>query len=101
MPFFSRALCAVVLCSILFSCSKPIAVTHWTAKDKAMLKKGRTAFAGKKPFGYPGHKWYSRVICFDDKCRNKAAWVKKQREHRFKGFKDGGKLPPRPPRQEE
>jgi len=66
-----------------------------------MLKKGRTAFGGKKPFGYPSHKWYSGIICFDDKCRKKAAWVKKQREQRFKGFKDGGKLPPRPPRQEE
>jgi len=80
------------------SCSKPIAVTHWTAKDRAMTKKGRSSFKGKKAFGYPNHKWYSTVICFDDKCRNKAAWVKKQREHRFKGFKDGGKLPAPPPR---
>lgn len=71
-------------------------VTHWTAKDKAMLKKGRASFGGKKPFGYPSHKWYSRIVCFDDKCRKKAEWVKKQREHRFKGFKDGGKLPPPP-----
>jgi outer membrane protein OmpA-like peptidoglycan-associated protein len=75
-------------------------VTHWTAKDGAMVKKGRTSFGGKKPFGYPSHKWYSRIVCFDDKCRKKAAWVKKQRNDRFKGFKDGGKLPPPPPRKQ-
>ena len=92
---------ALVLCIVLSSCSKPIAVFHWSAKDAAMVKKGRTSFGGKKPFGYPGHKWYSRVICFDDKCRNKAEWVKKQREHRFKGFKDGGKLPTPPPRKSQ
>lgn len=97
MPFSRIGIViSVVVTSFLFSCSKPIAVTHWTAKDKAMLKKGRTSFGGKKPFGYPSHKWYSRVICFDDKCRTKAEWVKKQRERRFKGFKDGGKLPPPP-----
>jgi outer membrane protein OmpA-like peptidoglycan-associated protein len=83
------------------SCSKPIAVTHWTAKDAAMIKKGTKSFGGKKPFGYPSHKWYSRVICFDDKCRRKAAWVKKQRNDRFKGFKDGGKLPTPPPRKSQ
>ncbi|MEJ0030856.1 MAG: OmpA family protein [Bacteroidota bacterium] len=86
---------------ILAGCSKPIAVFHWSAKDAAMVKKGRTSFGGKKPFGYPAHKWYSRVICFADKCRNKAEWVKKQREHRFKGFKDGGKLPAPPPRKSQ
>jgi outer membrane protein OmpA-like peptidoglycan-associated protein len=66
-----------------------------------MLKKGRTSFGGKKPFGYPSHKWYSRIICFDDKCRSKAEWVKKQRSHKFKGFKDGGKLPTPPPRKSQ
>lgn len=95
---FSRAGILISIIVICIGCSKPIAVTHWTAKDKAMIKKGRTSFNGKKPFGYPGHKWYSGVICFDEKCRNKAAWVKKQRERRFKGFKDGGKLPEPPPR---
>jgi outer membrane protein OmpA-like peptidoglycan-associated protein len=87
--------CIIALC---VSCSKPIAVTHWTAKDRSSVNKGRASFGGKKPFGYPSHKWYSKVICFDDKCRNKAAWVKKQRAHKFKGFKDGGKLPTPPPR---
>lgn len=89
----------IILYVLLVGCSKPLMVTHWTAKDKAMLQKGRASFGGKKPFGYPSHKWYSRIVCFDDKCRRKAEWVKKQREHRFKGFKDGGKLPPPPPRQ--
>jgi len=32
-------------------------------------------------------------MCFDEKCLNKAAWVKKQHKQRFKGFKDGGKTP--------
>ncbi|MEI9919873.1 MAG: OmpA family protein [Bacteroidota bacterium] len=91
-------ICLILLCS---SCSKPLAVFHWSAKDAAMVKKGRTSFGGKKPFGYPAHKWYSRVVCFDDKCRKKAEWVKKQREHRFKGFKDGGKLPAPPPRKSQ
>lgn len=97
----SRAgiLFSIILCSLLFGCSKPLMVTHWTARDKAMLQKGRKSFGGKKPFGYPSHKWYSRIVCFDDKCRSKAEWVKKQRSHRFKGFKDGGKLPTPPPRQ--
>jgi outer membrane protein OmpA-like peptidoglycan-associated protein len=97
---FSRTgtLLFIILCSFLFSCSKPLMVTHWTAKDKAMLQKGRKSFGGRKPFGYPSHKWYSRIVCFDDKCRKKAEWVKNQRSHRFKGFKDGGKLPPPPPR---
>ena len=95
---FIRVGIFVSILSFCFSCSKPIAVTHWTAKDKAMLKKGRTSFGGKKPFGYPSHKWYSRIVCFDDKCRKKAEWVRKQRNDRFKGFKDGGKLPPPPPR---
>jgi outer membrane protein OmpA-like peptidoglycan-associated protein len=89
-------------CTVLFcaGCSKPLMVTHWTAKDKAMLKKGRKSFGGKKPFGYPSHKWYSRIVCFDEKCRRKAEWVKKQRNDRFKGFKDGGKLPPPPVRKQ-
>jgi outer membrane protein OmpA-like peptidoglycan-associated protein len=91
----------VLFCLLLSGCSKPIAVLHWSAKDGAVAKKGRKSFAGKKPFGVPNHKWYSRVICFDDKCRNKAEWVKKQREHRFKGFKDGGKLPTPPPRRSQ
>ena len=91
----------VVLSLLLTSCSKPIAVLHWGAKDAAIAKKGRKSFAGKKPFGVPNHKWYSGVICFDDKCRKKAEWVKKQREHRFKGFKDGGKLPTPPPRRSQ
>jgi outer membrane protein OmpA-like peptidoglycan-associated protein len=91
----------IVLCLLFTSCSKPVAVFHWSAKDAAMTRKGRQSFAGKRPFGYPNHKWYSRVICFDDKCRNKAEWVKKQREHKFKGFKDGGKLPTPPPRKSQ
>src|ERR1044071_4974410 len=88
----------VVLVLLLTSCSKPIAVFHWGAKDAGVARMGRKSFGGKKPFGVPNHKWYSRVVCFDDKCRKKAEWVKKQREHRFKGFKDGGKLPAPPPR---
>lgn len=98
---FLRSGLFVFIILFCIGCSKPIAVTHWTAKDKAMLKKGRSSFGGKKPFGYPNHKWYSRIICFDDKCRRKAEWVKKQRAHKFKGFKDGGKLPTPPPRATE
>jgi outer membrane protein OmpA-like peptidoglycan-associated protein len=99
---FSRAafIVTIIFCLFLSGCTKPLMVTHWTAKDKAMLQKGRTSFGGKKPFGYPSHKWYSRVVCFDDKCRKKAAWVRKQRKDRFKGFKDGGKLPPQQPRKQ-
>lgn len=92
----------IFLCLLFcfFSCSKPLMVTHWSAKDAAMLKKGRKSFGGKKPFGYPSHKWYSRIVCFDEKCRRKAAWVRKQHNDRFKGFKDGGKLPPPPVRKQ-
>jgi outer membrane protein OmpA-like peptidoglycan-associated protein len=99
MPLRLGFLAFVLL--FFFSCSKPLMVTHWAAKDKAMLQKGRKSFGGKKPFGYPSHKWYSRIVCFDDKCRKKAEWVKKQRSRRFKGFKDGGKLPPPPVRKQQ
>ncbi len=86
-----RVIAVLLLTLWLSGCSKPLMVTHWTAKDAALLKK-------PKGYGWPAHKWYSRVVCFDDNCRRKAAWVKKQRNDRFKGFKDGGKLPPPQPR---
>jgi outer membrane protein OmpA-like peptidoglycan-associated protein len=69
-------------------------VTHWSQKDRLFLKKSRSS----KSFGYPKHSWYSGVVCFASDCRRKAAWVKKQRNDRFKGFKDGGRVLPTTPR---
>lgn len=90
-PSLVRVAIFAILCCCLVGCAKPLLVTHWTAKDAALLKK-------PKSYGWPAHKWYSRVVCFNELCRKKAAWVKKQRNDRFKGFKDGGKLPPPQPK---
>jgi outer membrane protein OmpA-like peptidoglycan-associated protein len=65
-------------------------VSHLSPEGIALTK--------KKGYGMPSHNYFSRFICFDTKCLNKAAYIKKQRSHRFKGYKDGGKTPRSKPR---
>ena len=79
-----------VLLLFLLSCAKPLFVSHLSPEGIALTK--------KKGYGLPTHNYFSRFICFDEKCLKKAAYIKKQRSHRFKGYKDGGKPPRSIPR---
>ena len=67
---------------------KPLMVSHLSAEDKALLRRPAA----------PKHNILSRMICFKVKCRNYIGWRKRQRSMRFKGYKDGGKVP-RPPKE--
>ncbi|RAV99017.1 OmpA family protein [Pseudochryseolinea flava] len=73
------------LCLLLFACAKPLAVSHLSPEGIALTK--------KKGYGMPTHNFFSRFICFDRKCLKKAAWVKSQKKHRFKGYKNPHGLP--------
>jgi outer membrane protein OmpA-like peptidoglycan-associated protein len=84
-PLYHRARVLLFVPVIAIACSKPLFVSHLSPEGIALTK--------KKGYGLPTHNYFSRFICFDDKCRKKAAYVKKQRSHRFKGYKDGGKPP--------
>ncbi|HEY5825207.1 MAG TPA: OmpA family protein [Cyclobacteriaceae bacterium] len=81
----------IILIVILSSCARPLFVTHLTARGVALTK--------KKGQFMPSHKFINRFMCFDEKCLNKAAWEKKQRKQRFKGYKDGGKPPVSQPKE--
>lgn len=61
------------------SCTRPLFVTHWSASDRAFIK--------KKGYGYPSHNKLSVIACFDRLCLNKAEWRNKQIRNQFKGFK--------------
>ncbi len=65
---------------LIMSCSKPLFVSHLSPEGIALTK--------KKGYGRPVHHWYSVVVCFDVKCRKKAAWAKSQKAHRYNGFKN-------------
>lgn len=64
----------------------PIMVSHLSANNKAILRRK----------GAPKHSFISMVFCFKKKCRAYIGWRKKQRGKRFKGYKDGGKVPRSP-----
>ena len=81
-----RSLSFAVLSLFFFSCSRPLFVSHLSPEGIALIK--------KKGYGMPTHHFFSRFICFDIKCRKKAAWVKSQRKHHFKGYKNPHGLPP-------
>ena len=61
------------------SCARPLFVTHWSASDRAFIK--------KNGYGYPSHNKLSVIACFDRLCLNKAEWRNKQSKNRFEGFK--------------
>lgn len=68
--------------------SKPLMVSHLSAEDKSLLRRPAA----------PKHNIFSKMICFKVKCTNYIGWRKRQRSMRFKGYKDGGKVP-RPPKE--
>lgn len=87
---YQRSLVLLFVLVIAMSCAKPLFVSHLSPEGIALTK--------KKGYGLPTHNYFSRFICFDNKCLKKAAYIKKQRSHRFKGYKDGGKPPRSVPR---
>ena len=58
-------------------------VSHLSAENKALLRRPAA----------PKHHIFTKLICFKIPCRKYIGWRKKQRSMRFKGFKDGGKVP--------
>lgn len=62
---------------------KPLMVSHLSAENKALLRRPAA----------PKHHIFTKLICFKIPCRKYIGWRKKQRSMRFKGFKDGGKVP--------
>ena len=84
-PLYHRILVLLFVPVIAIACAKPLFVSHLSPEGIALTK--------KKGYGMPTHNYFSRFICFDNKCLKKAAYIKKQRSHRFKGYKDGGKPP--------
>src|SRR5687768_1831392 len=87
---YQRSLVLLFVLVIALSCARPLFVSHLSPEGIALTK--------KKGYGLPTHNYFSRFICFDNKCLKKAAYMKKQRSHRFKGYKDGGKPPRSEPR---
>lgn len=67
---------------------KPLMVSHLSAENKALLRRPAA----------PRHNIFTKVICFKIKCRKYIGWRQRQRSMRFKGYKDGGKVP-RPPKE--
>lgn len=88
---YHRILVLLFVPVIAMACSRPLFVSHLSPEGIALTK--------KKGYGMPTHNYFSRFICFDNKCLKKAAYMKKQRSHRFKGYKDGGKPPRSKPEQ--
>jgi outer membrane protein OmpA-like peptidoglycan-associated protein len=81
LPTLSIPVALIVSTLIVGSgCRRPLFVSHLSPEGIALTK--------KKGYGMPVHHFFSRIICFQDKCRNKAAWVKEQKRHRFQGFVD-------------
>jgi outer membrane protein OmpA-like peptidoglycan-associated protein len=64
----------------------PLFVSHLSEENKAILRRK----------GAPKHFFLTKLICFKAKCRGFIGWRKNQRGHRFKGYKDGGKVPRKP-----
>jgi outer membrane protein OmpA-like peptidoglycan-associated protein len=85
LRLYHRVLVLLFVPVIAIACAKPLFVSHLSPEGIALTK--------KKGYGMPTHNYFSRFICFDNKCLKKAAYIKKQRSHRFKGYKDGGKPP--------
>lgn len=68
----------------------PLFVSHLPEQNRALLRRKEA----------PRHTIFSKVICFKKKCRAYIGWRTNQRSHRFKGYKDGGKVPrPAQPKQ--
>lgn len=77
----------VILLVISSACTRPIAVTHWDAKGRAMVNKSMAA-AKKNAWGYPKHTHFSRIVCFNKNCINRAEAINRRKKYRFKGYKN-------------
>jgi outer membrane protein OmpA-like peptidoglycan-associated protein len=61
----------------------PLFVSHLSAENSALLRRKAA----------PKHTVFSKLICFNKKCRSFVGWRQNQRSIRFKGYKKGGGLP--------
>jgi outer membrane protein OmpA-like peptidoglycan-associated protein len=61
----------------------PLMVSHLSEENKAILRRKEA----------PNHFFLTKVFCFNKKCRSYIGWRKRQTGQRFKGYKDGGKIP--------
>jgi outer membrane protein OmpA-like peptidoglycan-associated protein len=64
----------------------PLLVSHLSEENKAILRRKDA----------PKHFFLTKVICFNIKCRGVIGWSKNQKRHRFKGYRDGGKVSRKP-----
>src|SRR5688500_9888275 len=67
---------------------KPLMVSHLSAENNALLRRPTA----------PKHNIFTKLICFKVPCRKYIGARRKHRKMRFKGYKDGGKVP-RPPKE--
>ena len=65
---------------LLYSCHRPLFVTHWSDKGHALIK--------KKGYGRPNHSVLAYVICTNKMCLSKAERENRWATKRFKGFKN-------------
>jgi outer membrane protein OmpA-like peptidoglycan-associated protein len=80
----------------LACCQRPLGVTHWDAKSRAMVKKS-LASKKKNSYGYPKHTYLSYLICFNESCINRAERDLVRKRYRFKGYKNKEVIPPKAP----
>lgn len=80
----------------LACCQRPLGVTHWDAKSRAMVKKS-LASKKKNSYGYPKHTYLSYLICFNESCINRAERDLFRKRYRFKGYKNKKPIPPKAP----
>ena len=86
-----------LLCSLLFFCplfsraqeaskrKMAFVVSHLSSENKALLRRKAA----------PKHNLFTKLVCFKKACRRYVGWRTNHRKTRFKGYKTGGKLPPR------
>jgi outer membrane protein OmpA-like peptidoglycan-associated protein len=67
---------------------RPLLVSHLSAENNALLRRPAA----------PKHNIFTRLICFKVPCTKYIGARQRQRRMRFKGYKDGGKVP-RPPKE--
>jgi outer membrane protein OmpA-like peptidoglycan-associated protein len=61
----------------------PLAVSHLSTEHREMLRRPAA----------PKHNFLTKILCFKKPCRGYIGWQNRQRRQRFKGYKDGGKVP--------
>lgn len=85
----SKNLCLILLLLMLFfmfACTRPLFVTHWSDKGRALIK--------KKSHGYPSHGILAVFVCMNKLCLSKAERTNRYAKKRFKGFKNKNRVIP-------